>query len=93
VSRWQKNTEFSPGIWDILVPGCNQAEKDQSAVKTPQVCIVDATEFVIRIGPFRPGKLHKPINVVAGVDRVAINASCCALWPPNTVWAGSTREK
>jgi uncharacterized protein (DUF362 family) len=41
---------------------------------------VDATEFITTNGPFGPGKLAKPQKIVAGVDRVAIDAYCATLW-------------
>jgi uncharacterized protein (DUF362 family) len=58
----------------------DQSIADLNTVITPALCIVDATEFIITNGPFGPGKLHKPNQVVAGVDRVAIDAYCCTLW-------------
>lgn len=58
----------------------DQCIADLNLVITPDLCIVDATEFIITNGPFGPGKLHKPQKVVAGTDRVAIDAYCCTLW-------------
>lgn len=58
----------------------DQCIADLNTVIAPKLCIVDATEFIITNGPFGPGKLHKPKKVVAGVDRVAIDAYCCTLW-------------
>jgi uncharacterized protein (DUF362 family) len=58
----------------------DQSIADLNTVITPALCIVDATEFIITNGPFGPGKLHKPNQVVAGVDRVAIDAYCSTLW-------------
>ncbi|UCE08536.1 MAG: DUF362 domain-containing protein, partial [bacterium] len=43
-------------------------------------CIVDATELITTNGPFGPGELIKPQKIVAGTDRVAIDAYCCTLW-------------
>jgi uncharacterized protein (DUF362 family) len=58
----------------------DQSIADLNTVITPALCIVDATEFIITNGPFGPGKLLKPKQVVAGVDRVAIDSYCCTLW-------------
>jgi uncharacterized protein (DUF362 family) len=58
----------------------DQCIADLNTVITPALCIVDATEFIITNGPFGPGKLHKPQKVVAGVDRVAVDAYCSTLW-------------
>lgn len=61
------------------------AHLDQSIVdlnKTirPALNVVDATEFIVTNGPFGPGQLFRPQRVVAGVDRVAIDAYCASLW-------------
>lgn len=45
----------------------------------PTLNIVDATEFISTNGPFGPGKLLKPGKVVAGTDRVAVDAYCASL--------------
>ncbi len=58
----------------------DQSIADLNTVITPGLCIVDATEFITTNGPFGPGKLIKPQKVVAGTDRVAIDAYCCTLW-------------
>lgn len=58
----------------------DQCIADLNTVIKPDLCIVDATEFIITNGPFGPGKLHKPKKVVAGTDRVAIDSYCCTLW-------------
>jgi uncharacterized protein (DUF362 family) len=58
----------------------DQSIADLNTVIKPDLCIVDATEFIITNGPFGPGKLLKPQKVVAGTDRVAIDAYCCTLW-------------
>ncbi len=50
---------------------------------TPDLCIVDATEFIITNGPMGPGEIIKPQKVVAGTDRVALDSYCCTLWGLN----------
>lgn len=61
----------------------DQCIADLNTIVHPDLCIVDATEFIITNGPFGPGKLHKPLKVVAGTDRVAIDAYCSTLWGLN----------
>ena len=58
----------------------DQCIADLNTVLKPDLCIVDATEFIITNGPFGPGKLHTPQKVVAGTDRVAVDSYCCTLW-------------
>ena len=53
---------------------------DLNTVVKPALNIVDAAEFIVSNGPFGPGELLKPRKVVAGTDRVAIDAYCCTLW-------------
>ena len=48
-------------------------------VISPDLCIVDGTEFIITNGPFGPGEIIKPMKVVAGTDRVAIDSYCSTL--------------
>lgn len=58
----------------------DQCIADLNTIIKPDLCVVDATELITTNGPFGPGKLAKPLKVVAGVDRVAIDAYCCTLW-------------
>ena len=58
----------------------DQSIADLNTIIKPDLCVVDATEFIITNGPFGPGKIHKPQKVVAGTDRVTIDAYCCTLW-------------
>lgn len=61
----------------------DQSIADLNTIIKPDLCIVDATEFIITNGPFGPGKIHKPQKVVAGTDRIAIDAYCSTLWGLN----------
>jgi uncharacterized protein (DUF362 family) len=61
----------------------DQCIADLNTIVKPDLCIVDATEFIITNGPFGPGKLFKPQKVIAGTDRVAIDAYCSTLWGLN----------
>lgn len=58
----------------------DQCIVDLNKAVTPTLCVVDATEFITTNGPFGPGELIKPQKVIAGQDRVAIDAYCASLW-------------
>jgi uncharacterized protein (DUF362 family) len=58
----------------------DQCIVDLNKAVTPTLCVVDATEFITTNGPFGPGEIIKPQKVVAGRDRVAIDAYCASLW-------------
>ncbi len=45
----------------------------------PALNIVDATEIIRTNGPMGPGELINPGRIVAGVDRVAVDAYCATL--------------
>ena len=49
---------------------------DLNMVLKPALNIVDATEIITTNGPMGPGNLAKPQKIVAGLDRVAIDAYC-----------------
>jgi len=53
---------------------------DLNTVVKPDLGIVDATEFIITNGPMGPGELSKPQKIVAGVDRIAVDAYCTTLF-------------
>ncbi len=57
-----------------------QSIVDLNKALKPALNVVDATEFIVTNGPFGPGELLKPRKVVAGTDRVAIDAYCASLW-------------
>lgn len=75
----KKNWDTEPNALEHL----DQSIADLNTVLKPALCIVDASEFITTNGPFGPGKLIKPQKVVAGVDRVAIDAYCTTLWGLN----------
>lgn len=58
----------------------DQCIADLNTIIKPDLCVVDATEFIITNGPFGPGEIYKPKKVVVGKDRVAIDAYCSTLW-------------
>jgi uncharacterized protein (DUF362 family) len=69
---WQTNPESIQHLDQCIV--------DLNKAVRPALCVVDATEFITTNGPFGPGELAKPQKIVAGVDRVAIDAYCASLW-------------
>jgi uncharacterized protein (DUF362 family) len=60
-----------------------QSIVDLNKAVKPALNIVDATEIIVTNGPFGPGQLMRPEKVVAGTDRVAVDAYCAALWGLN----------
>ncbi|UCG53752.1 MAG: DUF362 domain-containing protein [Candidatus Latescibacterota bacterium] len=82
----KSNRTFHKENWETDIDSIRHMEQciaDLNTVIHPDLCIVDATEFIITNGPFGPGKLHKPLKVIAGTDRVAIDSYCAALWGLN----------
>ena len=80
------NRTFHKSDWDTnpdSIAFLDQCIADLNTIIKPDLCIVDATEFIITNGPFGPGELFKPKKVVAGTDRVAIDAYCSTLWGLN----------
>ncbi len=58
----------------------DQSIVDLNKAVKPVLNVVDATEFIVSNGPFGPGQLIRPEKVVAGIDRVAVDAYCAGLW-------------
>ncbi len=77
------NRGFHKDNWETdpsALAHLDQSIADLNTIVTPALCVVDATEFIVTNGPFGPGELRKPQKVVAGTDRVAIDAYCASLW-------------
>lgn len=53
---------------------------DLNTIIRPDLCIIDATIFVITNGPHGPGELLKPQKVIAGTDPVAIDSYGASLF-------------
>ncbi len=58
----------------------DQSIVDLNKAVRPALHVVDATEIIVTNGPFGPGQLMRPEKVVAGTDRIAIDAYCAGLW-------------
>jgi uncharacterized protein (DUF362 family) len=54
----------------------SQCIADLCLVRQPDLCVVDATEFVTTNGPAGPGDIQRPQKVVVGTDMVAVDAYC-----------------
>jgi len=52
----------------------SQCIADLNLIRRPDLCIVDATEYLITNGPAGPGELRRSDTVVAATDPVAIDA-------------------
>ena len=61
----------------------DQCIADLNTIIHPDLCIIDATQFIINNGPTGPGKLCKPQKVIAGKDRVAVDTYCATLFGYN----------
>jgi len=83
VSSGPSNRTFHKENWKTDpkdIAHLDQCIVDLNKVITPTLNVVDATEFITTNGPFGPGELLKPQKVIAGRDRVAVDATCCRLW-------------
>lgn len=77
------NRTFHKPNWQtdsLAIEHLDQSIADLNTVVKPALNVVDATEFITTNGPFGPGEIIKPKKVVAGSDRVAIDAYCAGLW-------------
>ncbi len=83
LSSQKTNRSFHKQGWQTELNAIDHLEQciaDLNTVIQPDLCIVDATEFITTNGPFGPGEIIKPKKVIAGTDRVAIDSYCCSLW-------------
>jgi uncharacterized protein (DUF362 family) len=69
--NWQTDPEAIAHL-DTCIADMNLALK-------PALNIVDATEIIRTNGPMGPGELIKPGKIVAGIDRVAVDAYCAGI--------------
>jgi uncharacterized protein (DUF362 family) len=57
----------------------SQCIADVNLIRQPNLCIVDATEFITNNGPAGPGEIKKAQKVVAGTNCVSVDAYCATL--------------
>jgi len=62
------------GTFYANVDHLSQCIADLNLIRTPDLCLVDATEYLITNGPAGPGDLRRSDTVVAATDPVAIDA-------------------
>ncbi len=81
-TSWQTNQYFHfKGAKQNENPYANfdnlsQCIADANLIRKPDLCVVDATEFITTNGPFGPGKIKKANKIVAGVNRVSVDSYC-----------------
>lgn len=78
----KSNQSFHKKDWTLIsddIAHLDQCIADLNTIIHPRLCIIDATEFIITNGPMGPGELLKPFKVIAGTDRVAVDAYCATL--------------
>jgi uncharacterized protein (DUF362 family) len=90
--RVNNRSKFHQENWTTDVNAIRHLEQcivDLNSVVKTHLCVVDATEFIITNGPMGPGEVIKPQTVIAGVDRVALDAYCTTLWDikAEDIWA------
>jgi uncharacterized protein (DUF362 family) len=56
------------------VPFLAQCVADLNTLRKPDLCVADATEFLLTNGPAGPGELRKLDKVILGTDPVAVDA-------------------
>jgi uncharacterized protein (DUF362 family) len=57
----------------------SQCIADVNSIRKPDLCIVDATEFITTNGPAGPGELKQAQKIVAGTNCVSVDAYCATL--------------
>ena len=65
--------------WYADLDHLTQCIADLNLVRRPELCILDATEFITANGPWGPGPIKKHGTVLAGTDPVAMDAHGCTL--------------
>jgi len=56
------------------IPFLAQCVADLNTLRKPDLCVADATEFLLTNGPQGPGELRKLDKVILGTDPVAVDA-------------------
>lgn len=56
------------------IPFLSQCIADLNTLRTPNLCVADATEFLLTNGPAGPGELKRLDKVLIGTDPVAMDA-------------------
>ncbi|MBN1599751.1 MAG: DUF362 domain-containing protein [Bacteroidales bacterium] len=69
----------SPGKGKTDNNRLSQCIADLNTVRKTDLCLVDATEFILNNGPFGPGEVQTENKIIAGTDPVAIDTYCANL--------------
>lgn len=56
------------------IPFLSQCIADLNTLRKPDLCVADATEFLLTNGPAGPGELRRLDKVILGADPVAVDA-------------------
>jgi len=67
------NGSGAKGEYDDI-PFLAQCVADLNTLRRPDLCVADATEFLLTNGPAGPGELRKLDKVILGTDPVAVDA-------------------
>jgi len=67
------NGSEAKGEYDDI-PFLAQCVADLNTLRKPDLCVADATEFLLTNGPAGPGELGKAGKVILGTDPVAVDA-------------------
>jgi uncharacterized protein (DUF362 family) len=76
--RFFHKIESGKGFYDNA-EFLSQCIADVNLVRVPNLCVVDATEFIITNGPAGPGDLKKAQKIVAGTHCVSTDSYCATL--------------
>ena len=61
----------------------SQCIADVNLIRKPDLCIVDATEFITTNGPAGPGNMVKAQKIIAGTNCLSVDAYCATLHKVN----------
>jgi uncharacterized protein (DUF362 family) len=78
----ESDRTFHRKKWNMItedIEYLDQCIADLNTVITPDLNITDSTEFITTNGPMGPGKILRPQKIIAGIDRVAMDAYCASL--------------
>jgi uncharacterized protein (DUF362 family) len=56
------------------IPFLSQCIADLNTLRKPELCVADATEFLLTNGPQGPGELRRLDKIILGTDPVAVDA-------------------
>jgi len=76
-NRFFHNGSGKNGYEDVT--SLSQCIADIALVRKPDLCLCDATEFLLTNGPAGPGEIRAAHQVVAGTDPVAVDAYASTL--------------